>query len=340
MIQASLFVPPVYQNNRIFDLSNSTLNRDNCLYAFYLLRQHLLEHDINLSTSDLSPPGQSSVVIYNEMPKQMPSKSDKGKSYLLLFESELIRPDNWDLEKHQYFEKIFTWHDDFVDNEKYFKMNFSHSFPKHHNNKSPKKENLCTLIAGNHKSHHPLELYSQRSEAIKWFGRHHPDKFDFYGTGWDRYTSSNRYLRFLLMRINMPSIFKPNFCCYRGVVSSKKETLEKYKFAICYENAKDLPGYITEKIFDCFFAGCVPIYWGASNVVEHIPKDCFIDKRDFPTYELLYNFIAHMHDEIYKQYLTNIAHYLASETSNQYKANYFAETITEIVLRDVNQVQN
>lgn len=340
MIQASLVVPPMYQNNRIFDLSNPALNRDNCLYAFYLLRQQLLEHDISLSTSDISPPDKSSVVIYNEMPEQMPSKLDTGKSYLLLFESELIRPDNWDLEKHQYFAKIFTWNDDFVDNEKYFKMNFSHLFPKSSNNRPPKKENLCTLIAGNHKKRHSLELYSQRSKAIKWFERHHPDKFDFYGTGWGRYTSSNRYLRFLLKRLKMPKILKPNFCCYRGVVSSKKEALERYKFAICYENAKDLPGYVTEKIFDCFFAGCVPIYWGAANITDHIPKGCFIDKRNFSTYELLYDYIAHMDDKLYEQYLTDIAQYLDSETSNQYKANYFADTITKIVLKDVNQVQN
>ena len=48
-------------------------------------------------------------------------------------------------------------------------------------------------------------------------------------------------------------------------------------FAICYENARDIPGYITEKIFDCFFAGCVPIYWGgAPNVTDHIPANTFI----------------------------------------------------------------
>jgi hypothetical protein len=63
--------------------------------------------------------------------------------------------------------------------------------------------------------------------------------------------------------------------------------LEKYKFSICYENARDTPGYITEKIFDCFFAGCVPIYWGANNITDHIPKECFIDKRDFEDYKVL-----------------------------------------------------
>jgi hypothetical protein len=43
------------------------------------------------------------------------------------------------------------------------------------------------------KINHPLELYSKRVEAIKWFEKNHPEDFDFYGIGWDRYVSSNRY---------------------------------------------------------------------------------------------------------------------------------------------------
>lgn len=36
----------------------------------------------------------------------------------------------------------------------------------------------------------------------------------------------------------------------------------KTKHYFCFENVRDLPGYITEKIFDCFFAEYIPIYWG------------------------------------------------------------------------------
>jgi hypothetical protein len=36
-----------------------------------------------------------------------------------------------------------------------------------------------------------LELYSKRVEAIKWFEKNHPEDFDFYGIGWDRYVSSD-----------------------------------------------------------------------------------------------------------------------------------------------------
>ncbi|KAB7887432.1 hypothetical protein GBG19_10625 [Poseidonibacter ostreae] len=68
---------------------------------------------------------------------------------------------------------------------------------------------------------------------------------------------------------------------------------------MCYENARDIPGYITEKIFDSFFAGCVPVYLGADNITEHIPKECFIDKREFDTYEKLYKYLKNMSDEEY-----------------------------------------
>jgi hypothetical protein len=32
-------------------------------------------------------------------------------------------------------------------------------------------------------------------------------------------------------------MFKLNYPSYKGKIDSKKDTLEKYKFSICYENA-------------------------------------------------------------------------------------------------------
>ena len=117
--------------------------------------------------------------------------------------------------------------------------------------------------------------------------------------------------------------------------TDKKEVLEKYKFAICYENARDIDGYITEKIFDCFFAGCIPIYWGANNVTEHIPKECFIDKREFESYEDLYEYINYMSNEEYLKYINAIENYLNSSKANEFRAEYFANTIVETILNDI-----
>jgi len=325
--KAYIVVPATYQNNKLFDLNDKIINRDNCMYPFHLLKEKFKDISIDLATQDINSVEDSEIVIYNEMPNILPKREDVCKSYLLMFESELIRPDNWDSEKHKYFNKIFTWKDDIVDNKKYFKFNFAQEIANHINKDLSRKEKLCTLIAGNKKSNHPLELYSKRVEAIKWFEKNHSEDFEFYGMGWDKYSSSNKYINFILSKLKISTLFVTNYSSYRGKLTSKKETLERYQFAICYENARDIPGYITEKIFDCFFAGCVPIYWGENNITKHIPKECFIDKREFNTYEYLYQYIKNMSDEIFLNYLENIEKYLNSDNSHLFSSKYFAEQI-------------
>jgi alpha(1,3/1,4) fucosyltransferase len=334
MIQACIVVSPPYQDNQIFNLSNIVLNRDNCLLGFYLLREEFYKAGVNLSTSDISHPDDSSIVIYSEMPQKIPDKRNRDKSYLLLFESELIRPDNWDLKKHKNFKKIFTWNDEFIDNIKYFKINFSSEFPVSVQKNFSSKKKLCILIAGNKVVNHPLELYSKRIEAIQWFEANYPMDFDLYGFGWDEYKFNGpRIIRVLNKIKSLTKYLALKFPSYRGVISEKKLILEKYKFCICYENAKDVSGYITEKIFDCFIAGCIPIYWGADNIEEHIPKNCFIDKRNFNDYDSLYEFINTMTDNAYLVYLSNIESFINSENSYQFSHKYFIKTVTTTILQ-------
>jgi hypothetical protein len=317
-----------FKENRLFDLNDPIVNRDNCLYPFYLLRKKLLEKEIDLSTSDINCSEEASIVIYNEMPKKLPNIDDYNKSYLILFESELIRPDNWDKTKHKAFRKIFTWNDEIVDGIKYFKINFSAKLPKIIKKNIKHKKKLCTLIAGNKKISHPLELYSKRVEAIRWFEKNHPHEFDLYGVGWDEFTFTGPKIIRALNKIKLfKKIFYPKFPSYKGKVEHKKLTLENYRFSICYENARDIPGYITEKIFDCFFAGCIPVYWGANNITDHIPKGCFIDKRDFLNYEALYDYLASMSDDEYLERLENIEDFLNSNHAITFSAQFFSDFI-------------
>lgn len=50
----------------------------------------------------------------------------------------------------------------------------------------------------------------------------------------------------------------------------------KYKFIFVAENSID-DGYITEKIFNCLFAKCIPIYLGSHKIDYFFNKDCFIN---------------------------------------------------------------
>jgi hypothetical protein len=337
MIKATLFTGSFYLNNRQFDMSDKISNRDDCLYGSYLLKERFREKGIDLSTQDINPPQESKFIIYNEMPRIKDVSLNKN-NYLMIFESEVVRPDNWNSKSHKYFNKIFTWNDEFVDNKKYFKINFSSKIPMDLDFDINKKAKLCAMIVGHKFKSHPLELYTERVKAIRWFERNHPEDFDLYGMGWDKY-----YFKGALSMLNrfelLRKFLKPKYPSYKGSVKSKREVLQKYKFAICYENVRDIPGYITEKIFDCFFAGCVPIYWGAPNVTEHIPADTFIDRRDFKTYDELYSYLKNMPDKAYMDYLDAIKDFVESDKIYPFNAECFAERIVNEILKDIEKLR-
>lgn len=49
--------------------------------------------------------------------------------------------------------------------------------------------------------------------------------------------------------------------------NKKIEYLKQFRFSICPENS-NAPGYVTEKLFEAFLAGTIPIYWGDNNQPE------------------------------------------------------------------------
>jgi len=67
---------------------------------------------------------------------------------------------------------------------------------------------------------------------------------------------------------------------YRGACESKYQVMAEYDFVLCLENMQ-MNGYVTEKIFDCFYSGAIPIYYGAPDIHAYIPKECMIDAREY-----------------------------------------------------------
>jgi len=61
-------------------------------------------------------------------------------------------------------------------------------------------------------------------------------------------------------------------------IELKSEGTNPYMFQIAMENARR-ENYFADKIYDCFVAGTVPIYWGAPNIGEHF------DMRGILTFE-------------------------------------------------------
>jgi len=64
--------------------------------------------------------------------------------------------------------------------------------------------------------------------------------------------------------------------CYHSI--ELLNVFNKYKFVICFENSY-ANGYITEKIFNCFYGKTIPIYKGSEKITDYINKNSFIDGR-------------------------------------------------------------
>jgi len=108
--------------------------------------------------------------------------------------------------------------------------------------------------------------------------------------------------------------------CYHSV--DLLNVFNKYKFIICYENSYT-DGYITEKIFNCFFAHTIPIYKGSEKINDYINNKSFIDARNDNMIDLV---IKLKDDEnMYNEYINS------NKISNNYNnENYNNEMITFI----------
>lgn len=319
--KATFFVSnKVYLNNEIFNLKNKLLNRDNCLLPNYVLKSEFDKLGFDLSTQDKNPIKDSEFVIYSDVPSK--HAFEHPNSYLIIWESEVIINRNWDKNNFKYFKKIFTWNDEFVDNDVFLKINFPHHLNRE---ELEEKSSFCCLVAGNKVSSHPNELYSNRLEVIKWFEKYKPNKLDLYGPNWDRLVFENRYLNHISLKLNL----KVKNKVYRGLIENKIKGLKKYKFAFCFENAKNYPGYITEKIFDCFCSNIIPIYIGPPNILDYVPENCFINYNSFASINLLVDFLEEMTDVTFNEYLKNINDFLKSESIKQFSIETFVSTLVE-----------
>lgn len=322
------------EKNKIFDKKSYTLG-ENLYYPMKLLKEELSHRNFSLDTLDMHHLDEFDKIIFLDYPSSSNFNLDKlhknAELYLILLESENIKKDNWDKTNHKYFKKVFTWNQNLVDNIKYFDLKLSNKVPKDFKIEINSERKFCINISGNKKNNDPNELYSERRKIIKWFNKNHPSDFDLYGFGWDKFCFGYPLGR--LNRFNfLTKLLKPRLKFYRGSVDSKYSVLKNYTFSVCFENIKSTPGYITEKIFDCFFCGTIPIYWGPEEITDFIPSSCFIDIREFNNYDELYNYMKNMTDERYKEYLQAIEDFVNSKDIYIFSAECYTKTITDNIL--------
>lgn len=119
----------------------------------------------------------------------------------------------------------------------------------------------------------------------------------------------------------------PNFGLGRGgpnIYMEKIDFLKRYKFDISFENWKG-KNYLTEKIIQPYIAGCIPIYWGATNIHEYFDERSFINCHSFNSFNDVIEHIQNVDsdDFLRKNYLKIRPVHSESKLWNMTKDKFF-----------------
>lgn len=297
-----IFIDPpskAFYENRFF--TDSELNRDHCLRPYIILKEKLHQEGIELNTFDFWESGSGSIEYYSfgmlDNLDDIAADPDVKMKGFYIFEPPVVDPSIYQsLPKlTSMFEEVYVHNThgngyslDGVITSKLKKLFWPQPFDDvlepYWQNKIRQKK--IVVINGNHKpAFRHKELYSERIKVMVELSE--MGGVDLYGRGWKRWFSrSSLWIPYWKNRKKLLSI-------YKGSCISKFEVLSQYEFCLCFENMV-MDGYMTEKLFDCLYAGCIPIYFGAPDVGSYVDPGAYIDYSLFRDGDALFNYITNL----------------------------------------------
>lgn len=117
--------------------------------------------------------------------------------------------------------------------------------------------------------------------------------------------------------INLYNELILNKSCYNSV--ELLNVFNKYKFILCFENSYN-DGYITEKIFNCFFARTIPIYKGSNIIDNYINEKSYLKSDNIDILEKNIEYIINNQEEYNKLIYSN-------KISNNYDNENYEEIL-------------
>lgn len=298
---------PAYYKDRLFDIANPVLNRDDTLLPFFKLRAAQEKQRADVHTADFlmvqdnrehASDYYSLGVLDNY--RALLNRADVRLKAFVIFEPPVVDPRLYEAlpELTAAFERVYvhnTTGDGYslegVDTSKLRQL----YWPQPRDDvikiywERTERLDRIVVVNGNHIPRKvPNELYSKRIEAMASLAQ--MGVVDLYGRGWAKWWSrASMWLPYWKHRKTLMSI-------YKGTCQSKYEVLSQYKFSLCFENMA-MKGYVTEKIFDCLYAGTVPLYLGATDISDLVPESAYIDCRRFSSWVKMQEFVARITDE-------------------------------------------
>jgi hypothetical protein len=361
----SLFLdPPSYHFYRdgLFDVESERPNGDRILAPYAYLREWFNARSVAVHTADYlldgSKANATNVYISFGIDTNCAALShrpDVVLSALFATECPIVEPTLYRAMPNllKYFKRIFSYLDA-ATLEHFIRrpIDFSHffipqSFETVHEDLWMREDRKFLVMINANKLPRVYwrELYTERLRALNFFSQ--TGEIDLYGAGWSEepfrvgktwvpwtLRKSYRSAAAFWHRVVPSRLIEGARRAYRGRAVSKSSTLSEYTFAICFENAV-LSGWITEKIFDCFYAGTVPVYLGAPEIERYIPSECFIDMRKFADYSELRSFLKSLSLEQIRTYKQMARNFLRTPGFEMFSKQTFVKRIASLVEQDL-----
>lgn len=355
--------PPSYHflEDRLFTVNDpSHCNGDSVLTPWVYLRDYFTSRGVPVHTADRLTGGDSETrnvyVSFGMLDKhqRLARRADTTVSAYFALECPIVEPSDYRAlrEASRIFKRVYSWTDSkslepFVgaslDCRQFY---WPQAFDRVHEdiwNRTNRKF-LVMINANKLPRMYDRELYTERVRAVAYFAQF--DEVDLFGKGWNEppIRVGRTWVPYTLKRLHRAGLRwwdrvhpDPRLIAarrvYRGVAASKSETVGQYTFALCFENMI-LKGWITEKIFDCFYAGTVPVYWGDPEIEKTIPASCYIDMRQFSGYAELRTFLRGLTPNQIQGYREAAREYLQSPQARPFTKDAFVDIFRRIVKED------
>lgn len=287
------------------------------------LQQKFREHGYKLKAQDTHPIEASELILVID--KYIPEIPTGKEAYLYLMETPFSLPQVSPYQKEHVFRRIFTHRPDLSQkDEKYVFLPLPKYFqkvPMPSVDDAKSRDVLISMVLRNYYRSEPRSVYQHRCQTMRYLIENHPEDIRLYSDNWQPFTKELT-----------PKGIENFKTVYQGYIENKLDVMHRTKFFLAYENAIE-EGYISEKIVEGMEAGAIPVYWGAPDVVNEIPKDCFINRLDFASDEALYLYLKNMPPEVYQGYRRCLAQFVPN--AERYHVAFDVEGWTDIVIQTI-----